>query len=261
MQFFVDFWIRFLRITKTFVTSITSTTLKPLLTYILSFTLIFNPIFISSHYAYAIPTQNGLNDGHIDNMQTHLETTAGDIRIDGSTNTGLDRAQNNVPIVNIATPSNAGVSKNNFTDFNVGNEGAIMNNSNVIATSKLGGALYANPNLDPTKDEARIILNEVTSTNRSKLYGATEIHGYNAEYILANPNGITCKGCGFINTPRASLITGTSNMNNGDIEGFDISSHGDIVINGNNNNLQTGLNVWDTDSTNNVDSFVYSKLK
>jgi filamentous hemagglutinin family protein len=130
---------KFVRILLVYITSSTKSFLKflhSLLINLVSFTLIFNPIFISSHYAYAIPTQN------------------------------------NVPIVNIATPSNAGVSKNNFHDFNVGNEGAIMNNSNQIATSKLGGALYANPNLDPTKNEARIILNEVTSTNRSKLYGA-----------------------------------------------------------------------------------------
>jgi filamentous hemagglutinin len=242
-------------IKASFVKSLQNT-LKNIISYIVSFALVFNPIVISANvYAGDIPTQNNLNDGHIANLNSHLDTTAGAMTIDGTTNTGLDRAQNNVPIVNIATPSNAGVSKNNFIDFNVGNEGAIMNNSNQIATSKLGGAIYANPNLDPAKDEARIILNEVTSTNRSNLYGATEIHGRSAEYILANPNGITCQGCGFINAPRVGLITGTSRMANGDIEGFDISSYGDIKINGNNNNLQAGLNVWDTDPTNNIDSF------
>jgi filamentous hemagglutinin len=232
-----------------------SSILRSLLVYIISFVLIFNPILISGQVYANLPTQNNLNDGHVSNMNSHIETTAGSIRVDGTTNTGLDRARNNVPIVNIATPSNMGVSKNNFHDFNVGTEGSIMNNSNQISTSKLGGALYANPNLDPKSAEARIILNEVTSTNRSKLYGATEIHGRRAEYILANPNGITCKGCGFINTPRVGLITGKSRMNNGDIEGFDISNYGDVTINGNNSNLQPGLNVWDNDPVNNVDSF------
>ncbi len=195
-----------------------------LLINIAVFSLVFTPTF-----SYALPTQNGLNDGHISNLIPSIETTnAGLIQIDGSTNTGLDNSINNVPIVNIATPSAGGVSQNNFHDFNVGNEGIIMNNSNQIAESQLGGAIYANPNLAPNQN-ATIILNEVTSTNPSKLLGYTEIHGYGAEYILANPNGITCKGCGFINTPKVSLITGKSTINDG-ISGFNISQNGSVNI-------------------------------
>ena len=33
--------------------------------------------------------------------------------------------------------------------------------------------------------------------------------GTNAGVIIANPNGITCNGCGFINASRIDLIAGT----------------------------------------------------
>ncbi len=176
---------------------------------------------LTPSFAFADPTGNT------------VATSAGDITRDESTNTGMDRAQNGVPIVNIAEPSGAGVSHNRFADFNVGREGAIMNNSNRIAVSQLGGAIYANPNLNPNGEEARIILNEVTSTRNSRLFGATEIHGRSADYILANPNGITCNGCGFINTPRVILGTGRPDMQNGDFMGLFIDPNGQVSIEGN----------------------------
>jgi len=174
-------------------------------------------------------------------MGKSVSTTAGDISVDGTTKTGVDRAQNGVPVINIAPPSGAGVSHNRFQDFNVGSEGAIMNNSNQMAISQLGGALYANPNLDLNKEASRVILNEVTSTRASRLLGATEIHGRSAEYILANPNGITCNGCGFINTPRITLGTGRPEMQNGDFMGLHIDPAGQVNIEGN------GLNAGNVD--------------
>ena len=35
--------------------------------------------------------------------------------------------------------------------------------------------------------------------------------------IIANPSGITCSGCGFINTSRLSLIAGSSSFENGNL--------------------------------------------
>ena len=113
--------------------------------------------------------------------------------------TTLDHAQNGVPLVNIATPNGKGVSHNQFEQFNVNPQGLILNNSASAGVSVLGGAIAGNTNL--LGGTARLILNEVTGASRSTLNGATEVFGDRAEYILANPNGITCNGCGFINTP------------------------------------------------------------
>ncbi|VVM22122.1 hypothetical protein BSPWISOXPB_1675 [uncultured Gammaproteobacteria bacterium] len=75
-------------------------------------------------------------------------------------------------LINIANPNSVGVSVNHYNKFNVGNQGAILNNSKVMGTSQLGGAVYGNPNLNQNAD---IILNEVGSTNRSVLNGALEV--------------------------------------------------------------------------------------
>jgi filamentous hemagglutinin len=131
----------------------------------------------------------------------------------------MDAAHNGVPIVDIAPPNSSGVSHNQFGDFNVNSEGMILNNSGNDIETKLAGWIAANPQLGNLP--ANIILNEIMSSNPSHLNGALEIAGQNAELIIANPNGITCNGCGFINTSRASLIVGRPEFNqNGMIEAF-----------------------------------------
>lgn len=136
----------------------------------------------------------------------------------------LERAPNDVPIVNIVRPNANGLSHNKFKDFNVGKKGLILNNSKTVGRSVLGGQILGNPNLKDGNN-ARLILNEVTGNNGSLLEGHTEIFGSQAEYILANPNGITCNGCGFINIPRATLSTGVPifNPNTGAFNGLDVN--------------------------------------
>ncbi|EPR5022912.1 DUF637 domain-containing protein, partial [Pseudomonas aeruginosa] len=67
--------------------------------------------------------------------------------------------------------------------------------------------------------------------NRSTLAGYTEVAGQSARVIVANPHGITCQGCGFINTPRATLTTGKPIMDGQRLERFQVDG-GDIVVEG-----------------------------
>ncbi|NHZ42497.1 hemagglutinin repeat-containing protein [Massilia aquatica] len=124
----------------------------------------------------------------------------------------VDAAANGVPIVLIAPPSAAGVSHNRYDQFNVGKQGLMLNNSREATGTQLGGIVNGNMQLGTTS--ARIILNEVTSGNPSRLNGYIEVAGQRADLVIANPNGITCDGCGFLNTAgRATLTTGTPGYN------------------------------------------------
>ncbi len=137
----------------------------------------------------------------------------------------IDSASNGVPIVNIAPPSTGGVSHNLFTSFNTATNGVIVNNRSGAGTSVLGGTINGNPQLGPAA--ARLVLAEVNSANPSSLLGRLEMAGAGAEFVLANPNGITCNGCGFINTSRAVLASGTPDwlggVSGGTLSGYNIS--------------------------------------
>ncbi len=142
----------------------------------------------------------------------------------------IDAAQNGVPIVHIAPPSTAGVSRNQYKDFNVGTNGLILNNSTGNVNTTLGGMITGNMQLGVTP--ARIILNEVVSSNPSQLRGTIEVAGQRADIVIANPNGITCDGCGFLNTPRATLSTGPVQFGaGGAIDGFNVQQ-GQLTIGG-----------------------------
>jgi len=159
--------------------------------------------------------------------------------------TQLHNAANGVPVVNIAKPNASGLSVNQYNSYNVGSEGLILNNATAAegnstgqVSTQLGGLIAVNPNLTTS---ASVILNQVISTNPSVLAGYTEVAGGRADVIVANPNGITCGGCGFINTSALTLTTGTPSLNSsGALTGFNVTA-GVLTING------TGLDASTTD--------------
>ncbi|MFJ2485443.1 DUF637 domain-containing protein [Pseudomonas sp. NPDC087639] len=154
--------------------------------------------------------------------------------------TTLDRAGNGVPIVNIAAPNATGLSHNQFNDYNVGAEGVILNNATArTQLTQLGGIILGNPNLRGTV--AQTILNEVNGGSPSQLRGYTEVAGQSARVIVANPYGITCNGCGFINTPRVTLTTGKPVLDNGRLDRFQVDQ-GSVSIDG------AGLDASNVDS-------------
>ncbi|HCT5763147.1 TPA: filamentous hemagglutinin N-terminal domain-containing protein [Klebsiella variicola] len=113
-------------------------------------------------------------------------------------------------VIDIEKPNAAGVSHNLYRDFNVGTNGTILNNSGEDVSHGTLGNIARNNNL--TAGSASVILNEVTSKNASSLKGFIEVNGQKADVVIANPNGITCSGCSFVNTNKAVLTTGKVNM-------------------------------------------------
>lgn len=160
----------------------------------------------------------------------------------GDTNTQVHNANNGVQIIDIATANAAGISHNRYVNYNVDKTGQVLNNAAQSATqlsvmTELAGKIMTNANLNTS---AKVILNEVTGANRSALNGYIEVAGAKADVILANPYGITCSGCGFINTDRATLTTGTPKFSaDGNITGFNITQ-GNISI------ADSGLNANST---------------
>ncbi|HDU2653979.1 TPA: hemagglutinin repeat-containing protein [Yersinia enterocolitica] len=149
---------------------------------------------------------------------------------DPAHNPGINSV-NGVTVVDIVKPSASGLSHNQYNEFNVNKAGAVFNNSLNAGQSQLAGQLSANQNLNG--QAASIILNEVISRNPSLLLGKQEVFGMAADYILANPNGITCNSCGFLNTNRTSLVVGNPLVDQGNLQGFDTRNNTNLLEIGN----------------------------
>ncbi|WP_312133428.1 filamentous hemagglutinin N-terminal domain-containing protein, partial [Leclercia sp.] len=143
---------------------------------------------------------------------------------------------NGPKVIDIEKPNKAGVSHNIYNEFNVDSKGVIFNNNLADATHSKYGDIAKNSNLDGAA--ASVILNEVASNKASLLAGFMEVSGQKADVIVANPNGITCSGCSFINTNKAILTTGKVNLaESGAIGSYDVTK-GNITINGNGMNAE-----------------------
>ena len=125
---------------------------------------------------------------------------------------------NGLPQVNIQTPSAGGVSRNQYSQFDVAEKGAVLNNARKAAQTQIAGWVQGNPNL--ARGEAKVILNEVNSANPSRLKGYVEVAGKKADVVIANPSGIQCDGCGVINAGRTTLTTGKAEVENGELKGY-----------------------------------------
>ena len=152
----------------------------------------------------------------------------------------VGQAGNGITLVNVAGPSAAGVSRNDYTNFNVPQNGVILNNSYQMSNTKLGGYVPGNANM--MRGSANVIVNEVTSHNPTDMKGFIEVAGRKASVVVANPNGITVDGGGFINTDRAVLTTGKTEYDSkGNLNSYRVE-RGRISINGN------GLNAKDANA-------------
>ena len=152
----------------------------------------------------------------------------------------IGQAANGVTLVNVVGPSAGGVSRNDYTNFNVPQNGVILNNSYQMSNTKLGGYVPGNTNM--MRGSASVIVNEVTSHNPTNMNGFIEVAGRKASVVIANPNGITVDGGGFINTDRAVLTTGKPEYNSsGNLNSYRVE-RGTVAINRN------GLNAKEANS-------------
>lgn len=154
----------------------------------------------------------------------------------GSQRPVVDTAPNGVPVVQINAPNSRGVSMNPWQALSVGPEGVIFNNGINPIDTRLAGWIDGNARLNGRT--AGIIVNQVLGSEASVLRGFMEVAGARADLIIANPNGITCNGCGFVNANRGVLTTGTPQLDGaGSLSGWNVAS-GRISIEG------AGLNAY-----------------
>ncbi|EEI9429065.1 filamentous hemagglutinin N-terminal domain-containing protein [Salmonella enterica subsp. diarizonae] len=186
--------------------------------------------------SFAILLASGLVSAPVDARSViHRDTSA-----PGNQQPNILTTANGLPQIDIQTPGAGGVSVNKYSQFDVDNRGAILNNSHKPVQTQQGGWVTGNPHL--ARSEASVIVNEVNSRNPSLLHGYVEVAGKRAQVVIANPSGITCSGCGFINANKATLTTGQVQMQNNRIAGYDVS-RGDVVIQG------KGLDTRDATTT------------
>ena len=119
-------------------------------------------------------------------LQSDLDSGAAPVIINSP-----DRA----PVIDIVAPNAAGLSHNRYVHYNVGRPGVVLNNSLQSGRAHVAGQFQdVQANAQFRGRAASTILNEVTSRYRSEINGEQLIFGQAADYVLANPNGISLNG-------------------------------------------------------------------
>ena len=161
----------------------------------------------------------------------NIEIFAANLVVDPNSNynTKLDESASGVPIVNISTPNDRGVSINEFSEYNIDEKGQIINNADNVGRSHLGGIINANPNLAPNQ-AANLVILQVNGSNRSQIEGYLEaLSRERIDVILSNENGLYINNSGTINIKNFTATTGRINLKDGDFIGIDVE-RGNIVI-------------------------------
>ena len=142
----------------------------------------------------------------------------------------VQETANQIPLVNVTAPTNGGVSMNKYDQFNVEKQGAILNNSYVTSKTELAGYVQGNSNM--VNGTAKVIVNQVTSDTPTTMNGYLEVAGQKASVVVANPNGITVNGGGFLNTEHAVLTTGRPELDSaGNLQNYRVEQ-GKVSIEG-----------------------------
>nr|WP_307967297.1 filamentous hemagglutinin N-terminal domain-containing protein [Yersinia pestis] len=132
-----------------------------------------------------------------------------------------------VSVINIAPPSEHGLSHNQYMEFHVNEHGVVFNNS--LERVVKNGLTY-DANLNLRGSPARVILNEVVGPNASVLAGHQDIVGIPADYILANANGISCQGCSFApEFKNVTLAVGKVVTVRGDLRSIDTIGNANLL--------------------------------
>lgn len=106
---------------------------------------------------------------------------------DGTTDTTTSIDDLNRLVVDISDSNRDRISHNKYSEFNVGSNGVILNNTGAAA---------------------RTIINEVTGSNPSLINGELRVLGTRAHVVIANPNGVSVNGASFVNMGSVALTTG-----------------------------------------------------
>ncbi|WGO83469.1 filamentous hemagglutinin N-terminal domain-containing protein [Arsenophonus apicola] len=126
------------------------------------------------------------------------------IIIDNNKKTDLAvEMKNGIEHINIEKADEKGISHNYYQKFNVSEKGVVLNN--VALKEKKVFMMGKYTKAYSEEAIAKVIINEVTSNEKSLLKGNLRVNGQAAKLIIVNPYGITCDDCSVSNVSNFTL--------------------------------------------------------